>query len=83
MFTPLGMLKYCYFILCFFLIFFSRGITSIQGYSAFGREVLESNNVTEAKESFDVHNFDGGPKGNKEGKLFPDVELPGVSLFRN
>jgi hypothetical protein len=62
---------------CLFIPF-SRGITSIQGYSAFGREVLESDKVTEAKESFDVHNFDGEPKGNQEGKLFPDVELPGV-----
>ena len=37
---------------------FSRGVTSIHGYSSVGREVLEDAAVIEAKESFDVHDLD-------------------------
>ena len=37
---------------------YSRGIQKIQGYSSFGREVLENDDIIEAKESFDVHCLD-------------------------
>ena len=59
---------------------YSRGIQKIQGYSSFGREVLENDDIIEAKESFDVHCLDEHAVDSQELKdeanTFPDKEIP-------
>ena len=59
---------------------YSRGVQKIQGYSAFGREVLETDDIIEAKESFDVHCIDEHAVDSQELKdeanTFPDKEIP-------
>ena len=47
---------------------YSRGVEKIQGYSSFGREVLEDEGIIEAKESFDVHCLDVGAVDSEELK---------------
>ena len=52
------------------LLFFRRGIHSIQGYSTKGREILESN-IFEEKETLDV-------QGVTPTCVLPDEELPNL-----
>ena len=47
---------------------YSRGVEKIQGYSSFGREVLEDEGIIEAKESFDVHCLDESAVDSEELK---------------
>ena len=59
---------------------YSRGVKKIQGYSSFGREVLENDDIIEAKESFDIHCLDEDTAASEElkieAKTFPDKEVP-------
>ena len=59
---------------------YSRGVQKIQGYSAVGREILENDDIVEAKESFDVHCVDehavDSEELKREARTFPDREVP-------
>jgi len=52
---------------------FARGIHQIQGYSRKGREILEDENVMEAKESLDIQTCSGSLPDSTTPKLRPAV----------
>lgn len=53
---------------------FARGIHQIQGYSRKGREILENENVMEAKESLDIQTCSGSLPDSTTPKLRPAVQ---------
>ena len=53
---------------------FRRGIHQIQGYSRKGREILENENVMEAKESLDIQTCSGSLPDSTTPKLRPAVQ---------
>ena len=58
----------------YFFFVFRRGIHQIQGYSRKGREILENENVMEAKESLDIQTCDGRLPDSLTPKLRPALE---------